>query len=55
LDSAGGDDRAASAAPQLAWPGADIRGLNAARRWVASFLQPDGGLPQDASGSPTKT
>ena len=27
LDSAGGDDRAASAAPQLAWPGADIRGL----------------------------
>src|SRR6202011_5782846 len=41
-------DRAASAAPQLAWPAADIRGLNPARRWVASFLQPDGDLPPDA-------
>ena len=41
-------DRAAGAAPQLTCPAAHTRGLNAARRWVASFLQPDGGLPPDA-------
>ena len=41
-------DRAAGAAPQLTWPAAHTRGLNAARRWVISFLQPDGGLPPDA-------
>src|SRR6202011_1847072 len=32
---------------EIALP-ADIRGLNPARRWVASFLQPDGDLPPDA-------
>ena len=63
LDSAGGDDRAASAAPQLAWPGADIRGLTVflrmhpahQRRRDGPLSPRSGGHARNGTAGPTGT
>ena len=40
-------DRRGAATPTLIWPSAGGRQINAARRWLAPFLGPDGALASD--------